>query len=392
MKSPSQIADKLKRQWHNSNKREYRLLSGGEAWPISESIGKPKPKVMANDLDGVIQHNNAWKQIKTGKVIWESVKFRAAAEPVSVPISWQLNKPSEWIQACSNQTIQREFDAMAQLVEKTDPALHSLLIRRRSLWQNKPLHEVIQACRVAATLTPGYANGKPLRTLSLENIDTKFFERHARLITKLLDTRFEDEVSAIGLEMFLDALQEGDHWLLVIDLDGSQLPFNKQRVSTKELARTNLPGRHLLIVENERCQHQLPVLKNTIAVLGAGFDLDWTNNPNFTTKHIGYWGDIDTWGLQCLSKARAHLPHLQTLMMNEEVYNAHLALAVCEPVAAGQDVPDTLSAAESALYNKLLTSDAGRLEQEFLPDSLVQQTVTQWRNSTTNINQSEINH
>ena len=178
--------------------------------------------------------------------------------------------------------------------------------------------------------------------------------------------------------------------MLVIDLDGDKLPFNKQRVSTKELAHTNLPGSHLLIVENERCQHQLPALKNTIAVLGAGFDLDWTNNPNFMAKHIGYWGDIDTWGLQCLAKARAHLPHLQALMMNKEVYLEHLGLAVCEPVAAGQDVPDTLSDAETALYNKLLTSDAGRLEQEFVPECLVQQTVTRWRNSTTTIDRPQI--
>jgi len=351
---------------------------GGGAWPIVEPIGRPQPTAIATDLDAVKKHINTWASITTGQVIWESVKYRATSEAVKVPHTWQLNKPTEWIAACRDNGIQKEFEAMTKLVSESAPAFHSLLIKRRSLWQNKPVEEVIKACQVAAELTPGYARGKPLRTLSLAGIDTKFFERHARLVTKLLDSRFEDEVSTLGLETFLDALQESDHWVLLLDLDTSLLPFKRQRVSTTDLANTSLPGRQIIIVENESCVHQLPALKNTVAILGAGLDLEWTRNPTMQNKAIAYWGDIDTWGLQCLARARNNLPDLVTLMMDREHFDKYRHLAVIEPVVAGTDIPDRLDPAEQSLYKHLLNSEAGRLEQEFLPVDLVHRNILDW--------------
>lgn len=380
MKSPAEIAVKFRRQWNNANKRESRLLGGVDAWPVCESIGLPKPRVLASDLDSVRRHVDQWRMVQTGEVIWQQVSYRATAEPVSVPALWQLNKPSQWITACADKTISTEFDRMVTLAESTDPMYHSLLIRRRSLWRDKPLSEVIQACKLATALELGCANGKPLRTLSLEGIDTKFFERNGALVTRLLDVRFDGEVSRIGLEVFLDALSDGDHWLLLVDLDGQLLPFKKQRIASAELATASLPGQRLLIVENESCQHQLPELRDTIAILGAGFDLGWAVNPCLSTKQIAYWGDIDTWGLHCLSRARAHLPHLCPLLMTEALFNQHNEAAVSEPVVAGTDVPANLQECEAELYRKLLSSDRGRLEQEFLAGDLVLQHIRCWLN------------
>jgi hypothetical protein len=166
---------------------------------------------------------------------------------------------------------------LVALVDQTDSLFHSIFIRRRSLWQGKPMAEVVQAARLVMELTPGCACGRPLRMLSVEGIDTKFFERHTQIVTKLLDLRFDGEVNRLGLETFLDALVEGDHWLLVVDLDGSLLPFKYIRVRSSELYGTALPANGLLIVENEACQLLLPVVPQTVAVLGTGFDLRWTS-------------------------------------------------------------------------------------------------------------------
>ena len=389
MKSPAEIAVKLRSQWSRADKRESRLLGGAEAWPITESIGVPKPSVLATDLDRVKRHIEQWRRVKLGEVVWREVAYRATTEPVRVPASWHLNKPTEWIAACADKVITAEFDQLGTLAEQTDACFHSLLIRRFSLWRNKPLAEVTQACHLATLLEPGCAEGKPLRALSLAGIDTKFFERHSRLVTALLDVRYEGEVSCIGLEQFLGALVEGEHWVLLIDLDGQLLPFRKQRIATSELIEVRLPGKRVLIVENESCLHHLPPLDNTLAVLGAGFDLGWTANPSLKDKAIAYWGDIDTWGLQCLSAARANLPQLSPLMMSGDVYDKFQSSAVPEPVVAGTDMPGVLTDDEKALYSSLLDSDRGRLEQEFLPLDYAAAEITSWvrglhgRNSAT---------
>jgi hypothetical protein len=369
----------LRRQWESAAQREARLLGGSDAWPIVAPIGRPKPKVIASDLDSVKRHVEAWRRVTIGEVGWEMISYRATASPVEMPLYWKLRQPTEWVAACADRSMREEFEHMASFVEQADACFHSLLIRGRSLWRDKPLNEVLQATRLASSLEPRCAGGKPLRALSWEGIDTKFFERNSRLVTALLDARFDGEVSRIGLEAFLGAVSEGDRWLLVMDLDGSLLSFRKQRVRSSELKSTPLPGKRLLIVENESCQHQLPGVSETIAVLGAGFDLGWTEGRWLQAKRIGYWGDIDTWGLQFLAYARQTLPHLDALMMTLEIFQRHLDAAVPEPIIAGTETPAGLNAAERSLYQRLLNEPRGRLEQEFLPDTTVRIAIEDWR-------------
>ena len=378
MKSPGELKIVFRRQWESAAKREARLLGGSQAWPVRLPIGRPKAKVIASDLNSVKRHVDQWRRIRIGEVVWEAISYRAAASPVDMPLYWKLRRPTEWVAACADHSMREEFELMVVFVEQVDACFHSPLIRRRSLWRDKPLNEVLQATRLAASLEPRCAGGKPLRTLSLEGIDTKFFERNSRLVTALLDVRFDSEVSRIGLETFLGAVTEGDHWLLVMDLDGTLLPFRKQRVRSSELRDISLPGKRLLIIENESCQHQLPGVPETIAVLGAGFDLGWTAGHWLAAKQIGYWGDIDTWGLHFRANARQTLPHLEALMMTSEIYEQNLDVAVPEPVTAGPDLPAGLNVIERQLYARILREARGRLEQEFLPEQIIHEAITRW--------------
>jgi len=378
MKSPAEIRVMLRRQWENAAHREARLLGGKETWPVVISIGRPSPGKLKADLDNIKRHVDAWRQVRVGKVTWEPVRYRATSDPVDIPAQWCLRMPSEWLEACSDAAMRQEFNALASFVEHTDSAFHSLLVRKRSLWRGKPITEVVQAARLALALEPDCAQGRPLRMLSNQGIDTKFFERNVQLVTALLDERFDGEVSRMGLENFLGALVDGDHWLLLMDLDGSLLPFKKVRVRSSELRDANLPGKRLLIVENESCQHQLPALSQTIAVLGTGFDLAWLEGDWTSTKQVGYWGDIDTWGLQLLARARNAIRQLQPLMMTSEVYEQFADLAVAEPVVAGTEPPIDLTQAEQRLYRQLLQAPRGRLEQEFLPEELCRTTTQNW--------------
>jgi hypothetical protein len=378
MKSPDELKVFFRRRWEAAAKREACLLGGADAWPIVASIGRPKPKTMASDLGAVKRHVDKWRDIKIGEVVWEVTNFRATSGPVEMPIYWKIRQPTEWVAVCDDRSIRAEFESMSAFFEETDACFHSLLVSRRSLWRDKSIDEILQATRLAMALKPLCADNKPLRTLSLEGIDTKFFERNSRLITALLDVRFDGEVSRIGLETFLGAISDGDHWLLVTDLDGSLLPFRKQRVRSSELKDTSLPGKRVLIVENESCQHQLPDVPETVAVLGAGFDLGWVKGRCLQSKRIGYWGDIDTWGLQFLATARQSLAHIDALMMTPEIYEQNLEAAVPEPIIAGTEVPAGLNNIEQALYKRIMNEPRGRLEQEFLPGAVVREAIQRW--------------
>ncbi|ACE85510.1 DUF3322 domain-containing protein [Cellvibrio japonicus] len=380
MKSPADLSQRLARQWHNNVLREARLLSPS-AWPLVLSIGRPTASVFAEATGLVHQHVQAWQHVSVGEVQWESVSYRAGADAVRIPVRWCLRSPSEWIAAAADALVTEEYAQLEQLIEQVDKTFHRQLVRQRALWLKKSPEAVIQTARLASRLSPGCAEGKPLRLLSGHGVDTKWIERNGGLLTAFLDERYKGAASEQGLITFLDALDEGDHWVLVAPLSEGLLPFKRQKVTTAELEKTALPGSRLLVVENEQCLHLLPNLPETIAILGAGLDLQWLSAKHLQQKTIGYWGDMDTWGLLMLARARAYCPQVIPLLMNQGLFDRYAeGRTVQEPVTAQPMSPDGLTAEEADFYQYLVRQPCGRFEQEFLPGEVVEKAVVGWAN------------
>ena len=378
MKSPEELAARLAHQWQNGELRQARLLSK-DAWPIELSIGRPSPGLLAENPANVREHLQRWRSVRVGEVRWESSAYRAAAGAVEIPRYWLLRSPSEWIEGCNDKDITREYRNLADIVAAIDPLFHPLVIRQRSQINARPAQEVIKAADVALQLTPGCAGGAPLRALSIAGCDSKFFERNRKLIEQMLLQRFGDALDDCSLEQFLGAQQTGEHWLLVAPLDEGLLPFEQLRLRASELAEHPLPGTHVIVVENERCLHLLPELPGTVAVLGSGLNLGWTEANWLQQRQVAYWGDIDTWGLLMLSRARTKCPRLQPLMMDRYTFDQYAQnAAVTEAETAGEFAPEKLTEAEQQLYQHLSTLDKGRLEQEFIPQSRVDHCLEAW--------------
>jgi hypothetical protein len=342
-------------------------------------IGRPTATVFTQETSRVRAHVEDWRTVTIGEVISEPVRFRNGAEPVLLPTHWSLASAVEWADASNDTAVQVEQAELSQLLEAIPALFHRLLIRQRSLWRTRPRDEVVKATKLALGLEPGMATGRPMRSISVAGIDSKFMERHGALVTALLDVRFEGQASKQGLVRFLDAADEGEHWLLVAPLTQGLLPFARQRVRARELVEVPLPARRILVVENDRCLHLLPPMPDTIAVLGAGLNLAWLGAPWLRERDIGYWGDLDTWGLQMLAHARRLQPEIEAILMNYAVFKAHGPdLAVSEDITALPEPPDGLNQEERTLYCYLRGLPKGRLEQEFLPAAEVANALAQW--------------
>jgi hypothetical protein len=378
MKSPADLGRRLVRQWQQARLRLARLLVVG-SWPQDFPIGKPSARAFADNVQAVQRHVQAWRAVRVGKVEWASVRYRAGDMPITLPVCWRLHNPSEWVEAANDASVRREYAQLEQLIAQVDGAFHSLLVAQRGLWLTKPLVDVIATAQLATQLTPGCARGRPLRLLGEFGVDTKFFERNVGLLTKLLDERYEGEVSEQGLTTFLDAFEEKGHWVLVVPLWPGLLPFKQLRLTTAELSETDLPGSRLLIVENEQCSYLLPALPDTLAILGAGLDLQWLASPRLTGKRLAYWGDMDTWGLLMLGRARVHQPGITALLMARELFDEYAPVsAVVEPVTATAVAPESLLPDETTFYRYLLETERGRLEQEYLAREAVKWAIETW--------------
>ena len=391
MKTPQALAAKLAQQWNSADWRERQLLGGGTAWPLTLSIGQPDPAVFLSDATALRSHLQQWRAVEDlglGNVQWQERRYRGSSDAIAVPTHWQLAKPSQCIAAirhfkvAGHAQVHSDYARLSTLIAGVErPGFQRLLLRRLVQWRDTPTDAVIAAARMALQLEPGCAQGKPLRALAVQGNDTKFFERHASLLTALLDERFDGEASRQGLVGFLGAQPEDDHWLLIAPLAPGLLPFAQMRVRASELLTTPLPGSRILLVENERCLHQLPApVQDTIAVLGAGLNLGWLAAPWLQERSVAYWGDLDTWGLRMLATARHHLPHLHALLMNRATFSAHQHLAVAEPVHAPEPISGAQTPEEAALQAHLRAQARGRLEQEFLPTDTVHRAVRTWVN------------
>ncbi|MCP4768608.1 MAG: hypothetical protein GY875_20390 [Gammaproteobacteria bacterium] len=378
MKSPEKLAAKLARQWHDAATRENRLLSP-EAWPIKLSIGRPGPELIDNDPAGIRTHLERWRAVNVGKVSWIASGYRATSEALEIPRYWQLDSPSQWVEACNDKSISNEYKRLGRIVNAIDPMFHRLVVRQRSQVMTRSPEEVIKAAEVAMLLGPGCAGGLPLRAYSVGGCDSKFFERNRSLLQQMLIERFGESAQNYTLEQFLGAQETGDHWLLVVPLEKGLLAFDQQRIRASELANNLLPGTHLLVVENERCLYLLPTLPGTVAVLGSGLNLNWMGAAWLQQRRVAYWGDIDTWGLLMLARARAACPTLQPLMMDMETFGQNAPdSAVFEPETAGDQIPEELNSSEQSLYRYLLSQERGRLEQEFIPKTAVRSSIQNW--------------
>ncbi len=377
MKSPAELRLKLRRQWQLADQRELRLLDDS-CWPLRLTIGKPAVEQFKNSSASLREHLQNWRDETTGFVEWQSIKYQSASKAVDIPCYWCIRSSSEWVAACQNQTVSGEFKFLSSVLAQVEQQFHLLLIRQRSLWRNASQQQIVQCCQLAMQLQAGCAQGRPLRALSVSNIDSKFIENNRALLIKLLNIRFNNALKNTSLEEFLGAAQDSDHWLLVVPLTKGLLPFQQLRLKASELAKVKLPCAHIVLVENEQCHYQLPELQDTIAVLGAGLNLNWLNNPYFKSSHIAYWGDIDSWGLKMLSIARNLQADLTALLMDSETFESNQHLAVIEPQTAGQETPQHLNTAEAKLYQKLLQLEKGRLEQEFIEKTTVQNAITNW--------------
>ncbi len=377
MKTPAELSHKLAQQWYAADHREQKLL-GRNLWPLKLTIGRPQGKVLKYDSAQVREHLQLWRQEPLGQVIWEPVSYQSASHSIDIPCYWLIQNPSEWVAACRDQQISKEYSKLSKIVTQVEPLFHSLLVRQRSIWHRNQTSEIILCCQVAMILKPGFAKGLPLRALKVANIDSKFIEQHRALLVKLLNIRFNDLLKTMTLEQFLDVADDRDQWLLIIPLSKNLLAYEQLRLRAFELKRLKLPGKYLLVIENEQCRYQLPVLDNTLAILGAGLNLSWMNNPDFKHKHIAYWGDIDTWGLKMLAMARQTQPKLTPVLMNSDIFRKYQKFAVAEPKQAGDQAPQPLTDNEIQLYQSLLQSPKGRLEQEFIPADEIKAILLEW--------------
>lgn len=225
-----------------------------------------------------------------------------------------------------------------------------------------------------------------LRQVDVAGVDTKFIERHQKVLGRLLAATLPPERIDPAQPTFARRYGFRDKPTYTrLRLLGPTPPFpscvSELRLRTDELAVIDVPIRTVFVVENEVSYLAFPAVRDAIVIFGEGFHVrTLASLPWLHDKEIVYWGDIDTHGFVMLNDLRAGFPTVRSILMDHETLLAHPDQWVTEPSPTTVAL-DHLTDEERSLYHDLIEDRFGpavRLEQERTRFSLVAEALEPW--------------
>jgi len=379
------VAEIERREWANSARLRARL-SGERTFPLRVALKAPSEAEALADLEHFQAFVSAWKNWRFPEQLeWQRKKYPRLGEQ-DVPVALSIASMPALIALLGKdaEARSRRWQERMQPLLAFDSRLSTVLLKHLDAIETITVDNALRLAKVLPQLRPGLGRQAYLRALPLAGVDTKFVEEHAALLADLLDRLHDGAIGAAGgLSAWLGCLENPGGWLHVRPLCRQSrarlagLPL--LQLDTPTLREYALPAGRILIVENKQSGYALPELDDTIAIFGGGRHTAWMDAEWLQDKQIGYWGDIDSWGLAILSEARRRQPQVQALMMNEDTVQQHLKRMVDETDSYKQ-LPEHLTEAEQQLFERLLNRFYGktRLEQERLAPNYVLRQLNAW--------------
>ncbi len=300
-----------------------------------------------------------------------------------------------------------DFAAAVQLLKKREPAEQlrlvisdteaSLPVLLPWVW-NHPAQAIALAAdwsKLLAIVRWRALQANPniyLRQVDIPGVHSKFIENHRAVLSALFELALgvDTPPSATAARTF--ATRFGflerptrirfrmlDSRLAIIpDTTDLDLKIDAENFAKLDFSRFSAPLRHVFITENEINFLTFPKVANAIVIFGAGYGWEALAKAQWLhTKHLHYWGDLDTHGFAILHQLREHFPHAQSLLMDQQTLMQHQTVWGLEIDQHKGDL-SRLSNEESALYNLLRDNrlrSGVRLEQEHIGFGWVQAAV-----------------
>lgn len=213
------------------------------------------------------------------------------------------------------------------------------------------------------------------------NVDTKFVERHQRILHQWLDKLLPASAIDVNESRFVRrfGLRDAEQHRGIRLLDPSLkhdvgLPFDEMSLPSWELQNLRVVNTRVFVVENRLNLVTLPPIQRALAIRGEGRAVTRLEKlPWLESSEIYYWGDIDVDGFLILSAMRNLFPQTKSILMDVATLGAHK-----EAQVSGNDnptpVPSNLTSEETRAFSLCSASNL-RLEQEKISQSYVNEFI-----------------
>jgi len=209
------------------------------------------------------------------------------------------------------------------------------------------------------------------------NVDTKFIERHQRILHQWLDELLPPDAIDVNESRFARRFglrdAEQHRGIRVLDQSLQQelgFPFDEVSLPTWELRKLPVVNAKVFVVENRLNLLTLPSVLRALAIRGEGKAVTRLEKlPWLESLEIYYWGDIDVDGFLILSSLRNLFPQTKSIFMDVQTFEAHKEFQVAGN-GNSASLPSNLTPAESRAFSVCSVNNL-RLEQEKVLQSYV---------------------
>lgn len=369
---PEQARDWLARRYSNQHRG---WLEGGGDWPLRVPLGTPTEADAAADIAAVRAWVASWLT-KSGVGTVETEERRwARLGTQTLPVALSLQSAREVALWCGQE--ERWLRAVARLeqVFQRWPALRDVASMGKyfDVLADYSDLDFDRLLNITAWLRDNPASGLYVRQLPVLGVDTKWLEKRTGLVTELLGL----VRGALGKNGFFEATglrrmpQRIRMRVLCSELRTKVGGLSDVEATVEDLALLDLQPSAVLMVENLASGASLPDMAGVVAFIGLGNAVTLlTQLPWVQGLPAVYWGDLDTYGIAILGRARRVFPGLRSILMDEGTLEQFKALTVQEPVQCLEADLDFLTEAERAVFLGLKAGAWGprlRLEQERIP-------------------------
>lgn len=236
------------------------------------------------------------------------------------------------------------------------------------------------------------ANFDP-RHLDVSQVDTKFVERHRKVLSRLLEQALPTEqidrtATTFAGRFGFRARSTHARFRLLTPVPELPAVITEAELRVDELAQLPLSVSTVFVIENRASYLAFPSVPQAMVIFGEGFGVTVLEGaPWLAERELVYWGDIDTHGFAILDRLRQRVPGVRSLLMDRQTLLDHLDRVVIEERATAKPL-SALTADEQTLYRDLVEDRFGtsvRLEQERIRFSAVRCALEPWMTSGASI-------
>lgn len=361
MRSPADLRAWARRRFDHQHRDWLGQLALGADHSWSYPLQPPTEQGFAADPDAVARWVAGWA---------------GASLPSGAEIDWGVRRWS----SLGHQRLPLRVrgvgsDALAELGGRAAPWQRALgrAVELRRRWPDagelgagltsvaRPLEamaetEFDQLVAVLEFLHAQPASGLWARELPVPGIDSKWMERHQRVVQELLAGITGS--ASTGLRRAAVRFR-----VRLLDPAMSLRGLTDFTAPVAELTGLPLAPAVVLVCENLTTVHSLPSIRGAVAVHGQGRAVTLLAGIGWLAQtRIVYWGDLDTHGFAILGAFRQALPGVESVLMDAAALAAFRPLCVPEPTPFRGDIGHLTAAEYAALA--LVRAEDLRLEQE----------------------------